>query len=173
MSLMKFGFTDHFFDHFFPTAGRRMNQLRNSLYSRNMMPTSQLMEKWTDMGTPTFTSTDFKDDGDKYLWTVELPGIDRENIKIDLDEQNRMLKISAEQRVEREEKGEDGQCQYKETRYERFERSIQVPPQTELEHIKASIKDNQVLSIEIPKEKPQAPTEAQTRHIPITTGEEN
>ncbi len=144
------------------------------MYPRNMMPTSQLMEKWTDMGTTTtFTSSDFKDDGDKYLWTVELPGIDRENITIDLDEQNRTLKISAEQRVEREEKGEDGQCQYKETQYERFERSIQVPPQTELEHIKASIKDNQVLSIEIPKEKQQAPTETQIRQIPITTGEEN
>lgn len=67
--------------------------------------------------------TDILDQGDKFLLQAELPGFDKEDIKIDLNGDT--LSISAEHKAESEEKKEDGYVR-RERRYGSFARSFDV-----------------------------------------------
>ena len=96
--------------------------------------------------------TDILDQGDKFLLQAELPGFDKEDIKIDLNGDT--LSISAEHKAESEEKKEDG--------YGSFARSFDVSG-IDVEKISAAYK-NGVLELELPKKVPARP---QARQIEL------
>ena len=96
--------------------------------------------------------TDILDQGDKFLLQAELPGFDKEDIKIDLNGDT--LSISAEHKAESEEKKEDG--------YVPFARSFDVSG-IDVEKISAAYK-NGVLELELPKKVPARP---QARQIEL------
>lgn len=99
--------------------------------------------------------TDIKEKSDKYLIDVELPGYEKENIKIDIEDG--YLTVSAEIDTTNEEK-EEGQFVRKERYVGSCSRSFYVGTEVQSEDIKASFKRG-VLKIEVPKkeEKPELP----------------
>lgn len=106
--------------------------------------------------------TDIKEKKDKYLIDVELPGYEKENIKLDLEDG--YLTVQAEINTSNEEK-EEGQFVRKERYIGSCSRSFYVGEDIEIEDIKANFK-NGMLKIEIPKkeEKKEIP---QKRYIQI------
>lgn len=91
--------------------------------------------------------TDIREKGDKYIIDIDLPGFDKENIDLSLNDG--YLEISA--KVDREDKSDDDE---KFVRQERFygqcSRSFYVGDAIEEEDINAEFK-NGILKIEIPK----------------------
>lgn len=90
---------------------------------------------------------DIKDKGDKYEITAELPGVNKEDIHITLD--NGVLSIEAESKQEDKEE-KDGKIIRQERRYGRFVRSFTVGNGLQEKDIDASFK-NGVLHLTAPK----------------------
>ena len=95
--------------------------------------------------------TDIKETDNSYLLDVDLPGYNKEDIKIDITDG--YLTINAKRNEEKEDK-EDGKF----LRRERFSgeatRSFYVGEDIEMDEVKASFK-NGILSLEVPKENPE------------------
>lgn len=96
----------------------------------------------------------------KYDISVELPGVDKKDVHVSL--QNGVLTIEAETKQdEKEEK--DGKVIRQERRYGKFVRSFDLGPQVQESDITASY-DNGVLKLSAPKTQDQTP---QSRRIEI------
>lgn len=91
--------------------------------------------------------TDIKEKDDKYLIDIDLPGYEKENIKMSIE--NGYLTISAQTSSNSEEK-EDGKFVRRERYSGSCERSFYVGEELTKEDIKANFK-NGILKIEIPK----------------------
>ena len=83
---------------------------------------------------------------DAYYIEVELPGVKKEDINIDVNEDT--LTISGERKIQEEHK--DDTFYKVESVYGKFERSFSLPEDADIEHIEATSK-NGVLEIRIPK----------------------
>lgn len=89
---------------------------------------------------------DISETNDQFLVSVELPGVDKKDIQVDLD--NSRLTISGERKFEKE---EEGKTYHKiETRYGSFSRSFQLPENVDEESIDATY-ENGLLNITIKK----------------------
>lgn len=86
-------------------------------------------------------------DDHQYTVTLEAPGLEQEDLSIDLKE--RMLVIKGNKREETEDK--DKQYYRIERRYGAFERVLSVPDDADVEGINASMK-NGLLTINIPRQ---------------------
>ena len=95
--------------------------------------------------------TDIKEKKDKYLIDIELPGYEKENIKIDVEDG--YLTVHAEIDSNKEEKDE-GKFVRKERYMGSCSRSFYVGDEVKSEDIKASFK-NGMLKLEIPKKEEQ------------------
>lgn len=106
--------------------------------------------------------TDIKEKKDKYLIDVELPGYEKENIKMDVEDG--YLTVHAEIDSNKEEK-EEGKFVRRERYVGSCSRSFYVGTEIQAEDIKASFK-NGMLKIEVPKkeEKKELP---EKRYIQI------
>lgn len=91
--------------------------------------------------------TDIKEKSNKYLIDIELPGYEKENIKIEIEDG--YLTVHAETNSNKEEK-EEGKFVRKERYIGSCSRSFYVGTEIKDEDIKASFK-NGMLKIEIPK----------------------
>ena len=91
--------------------------------------------------------TDIKEKTDKYLIGIELPGYQKENIKIDVEDG--YLTVHAEINSDNEEK-EEGKFVRRERYVGSCSRSFYVGNEVKSEDIKASFK-NGILKIEVPK----------------------
>jgi HSP20 family protein len=91
-------------------------------------------------------SIDISETDDQFLISAELPGMDKEDITISLD--NGRLAISGERSFENEEKGK--KYHRVETKYGSFERSFQLPDNVDEESISATY-ENGLLNISINK----------------------
>ncbi|MHA1276939.1 MAG: Hsp20/alpha crystallin family protein [Candidatus Helarchaeota archaeon] len=94
---------------------------------------------------------DIEDAGDHYLIKADLPGMDKEDINIEVH--NDILTISAEKQEQEEDKGKN--YLVKERHYRSFSRSIPLPKGIESDTIKASLEKG-VLHINIPKVEKEA-----------------
>eukprot|EP00871_Galdieria_phlegrea_P002069 jgi/Galph1/2863/GphlegSOOS_G1497.1 len=100
--------------------------------SENWSPTADLIEK-----------------EDAFLLKVEVPGLSKENIKVDLN--GDILTVSGERIHEHE--TEKGMVYHNMERfYGTFERSVRLPKQIDRNSVKASYKDG-ILTITVPKER--------------------
>ncbi len=95
--------------------------------------------------------TDIKEKKDKYLIDVELPGYEKENIKIEVEDG--YLTVHAEINSDNEEK-EDGKFVRRERYMGSCSRSFYVGNEIQSDDIKASFK-NGMLKIEVPKKDEQ------------------
>ena len=97
---------------------------------------------------------DIRDTGDAYELEADLPGVKKEDIKVDLD--NNYLTISAERHAEKDEKDKKGNYVRRERSYGSYSRSFDISGIKSAE-IKGSY-ENGVLKLVLPKEAPTAPT---------------
>lgn len=97
-------------------------------------------------GFSTF-KTDIEDKGDKFMLSAELPGFDKGDINIDINDN--MLTISAEHKEEKDEKDNKGNYIRRERSYGSYQRSFDVS-NVNVEKISAEYK-NGILQLELPK----------------------
>jgi len=95
-----------------------------------------------------FPAVDVYDKEDSLIVKAELPGIDKKNIKVNVD--GDILSIKGETRKEQEVKEKD--YYYSERAYGSFYRTLPLPVAVQKEKVKASYKDG-ILTIELPKSK--------------------
>lgn len=97
--------------------------------------------------------TDIRDAGDRFVLVAELPGFNKEDIKLDV--KDGILTISAQHDENKDEKDDKGSYIRRERRYGSFTRSFDVTGVDE-EHITASY-NNGVLELNLPKAVPVVP----------------
>ena len=95
--------------------------------------------------------------------STEMPGLRREDIEIDLE--NNVLTLRGEKREEREEGGDGARYHLSERRYGTFTRSFVLPRDVDAENISASFADG-VLTVRIPKSE-----KARRRRIEVGGGD--
>ncbi|KAG2386206.1 hypothetical protein C9374_002652 [Naegleria lovaniensis] len=86
-----FGFPSHFFnDPYFDSLFKEFD---------TQFPTSSI--------TSFSPSVDVKETDNSYELTADVPGFTKDNIKVDLDEENRMITLKGEMKKEKEEKDKE------------------------------------------------------------------
>lgn len=130
------------------TFRRRIENLERSLWSDfgggQLSTTQQQFPQFSNM------KVDLKEVNDKFELMAELPGLEKKDIKIDLDEDTRMLSIKGEKKFEREEKRDEGKYFFKERSFGSFDRSFRLPDNVDMNRLKATM-NNGLLCIDIPK----------------------
>ena len=106
----------------------------------------------TNANIPAFR-TDIRDAGDRFILEAELPGFNKEDIKLDL--KDGILTISAEHTEKDDEKDQKGQYLRRERRYGSFRRSFDVTGVDE-NGITAAY-NNGILELSLPKAVPVVP----------------
>ena len=104
---------------------------------------------------------DVRDEGDRYVLEADLPGMNKDDVKVEVE--NGVLTLSAEFNQEKEEKGEEDRYVYRERRCGSVRRSFNIDGSRE-EDITAGFKDG-VLRLELPKKETKALPEARTIEI--------
>ena len=97
--------------------------------------------------------TDIRDDGDKYVMESELPGFDKEDIKLDIN--GSQLTIAAEHTTKNDEKDDKGNYIRRERTFGSYKRSFNIGD-VNTDAVSAEYK-NGILTIELPKKAPEAP----------------
>jgi len=114
---------------------------------------------------------DISERKDAYLVTVELPGVEAEDLEITLEDG--LLTIQGERHFAHD--SSEQQFHRVERRYGAFRRSITLPAQVQAEQIEASF-DNGVLQIVVPKMEEATPKRIQIRpgraEIPAASSED-
>ncbi len=127
------GFFDDFFDMIeSPNRGRR---------------------SWFDGGMWS-PAVDLIDKQDKLVAKVELPGVEKKDVKLSLNDSN--LTIQGEMKKDEESNKED--YYYRERAYGNYSRTISLPTEIDKEKIKAKFK-NGILEITMPKKPEVKPKE--------------
>jgi len=99
--------------------------------------------------------TDIKDEGDKFVLEAELPGFDKSDIKLDVEDG--FLTLTAEHGGEKEDKDSDGRYIRRERTYGSYQRSFDISG-VNCDNIDAEYK-NGILTVSLPKKqiaKPEA-----------------
>ncbi len=110
-----------------------------------------------DAGEEVTPSVDFSEKDGKYYLTAELPGIDKENISITVEDG--YVTLSGKKEEKNEKKGTD--YYLKETKFGSFSRSFRLPGKVAEDKVDATFKDG-VLTVEMPHEET-----AETKKIEI------
>ena len=122
-------FRDLFDDSLSSEAWKRLPSLRN-------------LSEFEDI----FPAVDMYDEGDELVVKAQVPGVDKDNIKISISDNT--LTIKGEMKKEEETKEED--YYYSECSYGSFMRALKLPAKVEEKKIKASFKDG-ILEMHMPK----------------------
>lgn len=101
-------------------------------------------------------SVDIYEKDDSVFFEVEVPGFDKDNLKVDI--KGKVLTLSGERKVENEEKGESYR---RERRFGSFERSFQLGFEAGEESVEAKY-ENGILTVSVTK-----PAEQQKKQIEI------
>ncbi|MBS3817313.1 MAG: Hsp20/alpha crystallin family protein [Candidatus Thermoplasmatota archaeon] len=94
--------------------------------------------------------TDLRDLGDEYRLKSEIPGLDKDDIEIELRDDN--IVIEGERTEEKEE--EDEGYLRRERGYRSFYRELPLPNEVKADEINASL-DNGILTVDMPKKEPE------------------
>lgn len=98
------------------------------------------------------------EDKDKYVVSVELPGIKKEDIHVTVHDG--VLTISGERKSEKDVK--EGTVHRTERYYGKFSRSVSLPSVVQTDKVAAAYKDG-VLSVEIPKAEEAKPKQIEVK----------
>ena len=101
-----------------------------------------------NVNVPNRMSTDIKEKENGYELSMEVPGFDKEDLKLELEKG--YLTVTAEHKNSNEKKDDEGHIIRQERYYGSAKRSFYVGDQITTEDIKASFK-NGTLNLEIPK----------------------
>lgn len=123
-----------------PALHNRMNRLFDDpFFSIGRLAEDDSLGMWNP-------AVDLYEKDDHFVIKAELPGVDRQDIRIDL--KDRVLTLSGERTQEQEVKEEN--YYRKERSYGKFQRAFRLPADVDSDKIKAEFKDG-VLQVEVPK----------------------
>lgn len=124
--------------------------MRNPL---NLRRSSNLLKNFSDLLTPEgwdfSPSCDLQETEKEFIVKADLPGMKKEDIKIEVD--GHRLTVSGERREEKEE--QDAKRHHTETYYGSFMRMFTLPQAIDEANVQAQFKDG-VLKITVPKTEP-------------------
>ena len=101
---------------------------------------------------------DIQENADNFELTAELPGIDKKDVNISINDD--VLTISGEKK--NEVKKEDTQCYRSERIFGKFERSFRLPDEVDQDKIEANY-ENGILHLQIPKTEESKPKEREIK----------
>jgi HSP20 family protein len=107
-----------------------------------------------------YAPLDVIEEGDHYLVHVELPGFNRENVEVQIN--NDGMSVRAKKEEEKEEKKKN--YLHRERAYSAFERSVSFPEEVNPEKAEGTMKEG-VLELKVPKKEPRP--EAKARKIEL------
>ncbi|KAL9646740.1 hypothetical protein ABK040_001162 [Willaertia magna] len=104
-------------------------------------------------------AVDVKETENTFELVADVPGFKKDAIKVDLDEDNRLLTLKGELKSEKEEKDKEGKYHLQERSYSSFQRSFTLPDNVKLDDLKAQLKDGQLKIVleKIKQEKQEKP----------------
>lgn len=136
----------------------RQNALRRvpSLFDTDFYEGLMLHPLWggCQLQRPHAMRCDLKETDDTYEVKADLPGVDKEDITIDFNDDDNILTISYEHKGESEDKGEDGGYVIRERTYSKTSRRFALPAGNR-DDIHAKY-DNGVLMVTVGKDDEQA-----------------
>ena len=127
------------------TLQHRINHLFNEPFLCSGEDDELRMGTW-------YPAVDMFDDDDKIVIKAELPGMNKKDISVDIE--NRVLTLSGERNYDNEVKEENYYRRERATG--KFKRAFNLPADVDADQIKADFKDG-VLRVEIPKPEEQKP----------------
>ena len=130
---------------------RGINRLFDDTVGTSASATAPALSTWTP-------AVDVYEDENGFLIKCELPEINKDEIKVNLD--NNVLSISGERKLEHEEK-RDGYQRVERT-YGQFYRSFTLPPNVNAEGINGEFRDG-VLRLTLPKKEEAKPKQIQVK----------
>ena len=123
-----------------PTLSGRLNRFFDDpFFNISRLADDSDMGMWNPV-------VDLYEKDDSFMIKAELPGVDKNDIKIDL--KDRLLTLSGERTYDNEVKEEN--YYRRERTYGKFQRAFTLPADVDSDKIKAEYKDG-VLQIEVPK----------------------
>jgi len=137
-----------------PFFREKRNMPEGGFDHRNSIPSNRLAE------------LQVREENDAYVLSVELPGIPKEQVKVDLDVERGLLTITGDAKVEHESGSRDNDSGYfKSTSYTKFSRYVPVDKnKVDLNNIQAKLGDG-LLRLNLPKQ--AAPQQPYVRSIQI------
>jgi HSP20 family protein len=147
-------------DNIFDSFRNNIESIMDPLSSWGYFPSySRLqMEQGEGVRTPTY---DMVDDGDRYKLIVELPGIDRDNIRVKAMDDS--VEISAEQAQEEDERKKN--FVYNQRSYSSFYCRIPVPEEILSSEVTAKADNKGILRVQLPKR--TRPQDIKSRSITV------
>ena len=97
---------------------------------------------------PKFLAMDIKEEENEFQVTADLPGTAKEDVKIEVTEG--ILTVSAERVSRQDDEDEAGKWKRVERSYGKVSRSLELPPNADIENIKATL-DAGVLHLSVAK----------------------
>jgi HSP20 family protein len=123
------------------------DQFRTNFNDLFWRPDSAFLSTFNELRTPMI---DVADLGDKYEMKIEMPGIPKEKINIDVSPTS--IEISAKHETGEEEKNKN--WLRRERSSTRFYRSVEFPDEIKTDTVEAELKDG-VLNLSLPKREPK------------------
>ncbi len=130
-------------DTFLNTLNEDINAILQKSFD-NLFPEYIFHQELKGMAMP----VDVKEMEDKYCVKVELPGISKENINIDINKS--YVKIEANKEVEKEEENNKQKYHKSEFRYGTYSRTLYFPFEIDVEKSSAELKKG-ILELHLPK----------------------
>ena len=112
-----------------------------------------------------FPVCDFHEHRNHYFLSVDLPGLNRKDLKINYE--NQILTVSGERREEYQKEFQDKNSHFSEKFYGSFSRSFKLPSLLDQDKIEAQFSDG-VLELVLPKA-----TESRGKEIEVKEGKKN
>lgn len=129
-----------------------MFELMNNNYLNSLNPFHAMNDFFSHSDLAEF-KTDISDEGDHYLLEADLPGFDKKDIQLSL--QNNMLNIQAERHSKFEQKDAQNKVVRMERSYGSYSRQFDVSG-IDADHISAKY-ENGVLKLNLPKKQETLP----------------
>ncbi|MBS4014323.1 MAG: Hsp20/alpha crystallin family protein [Bacteroidetes bacterium] len=123
--------------------GIAMPNILDDFFGRDLL--NSVFDDHTGISVP---AVNVIENNDEFKIEVAAPGLDKNDFKIDLE--NNVLTISSERELKNEESDKNGKFMRREFSYSSFKRSFTMPQSIEADKISAKHKDG-VLYISIPK----------------------